>query len=62
MHGPDGDAIGSQVAMALALRELGKDVQMVAADAAPPAVPGISRRARHSTSHRRWPGRSTRQS
>ena len=33
---PDGDAIGSQVAMALALRELGKDVQMVGADPAPP--------------------------
>ena len=33
---PDGDAIGSQVAMALALRQLGKDVHMVAADAAPP--------------------------
>src|SRR6188474_1806646 len=33
---PDGDAIGSQVAMALALRQLGKDVEMVAADAAPP--------------------------
>ena len=32
---PDGDAIGSQVAMALALRQLGKDVQMVDADAAP---------------------------
>ena len=41
---PDGDAIGSQVAMELALRELGKDVQMVAADAAPPqflAFPGV---------------------
>jgi phosphoesterase RecJ-like protein len=33
---PDGDAIGSQVAMALALRQLRKDVEMVAADAAPP--------------------------
>jgi len=33
---PDGDAIGSQVAMALALRQLGKDVHMVGADAAPP--------------------------
>ena len=33
---PDGDAIGSQVAMALALRQLGKDVQMVSADPAPP--------------------------
>jgi bifunctional oligoribonuclease and PAP phosphatase NrnA len=33
---PDGDAIGSQVAMALALRQLGKDVHMVDADPAPP--------------------------
>ena len=32
---PDGDAIGSQVAMALALRQLGKDAQMVDADLAP---------------------------
>jgi len=32
---PDGDAIGSQVAMALALRALGKDVRMVAHDPAP---------------------------
>jgi len=32
---PDGDAIGSQVAMALALRALGKDVRMVARDPAP---------------------------
>ena len=41
---PDGDAIGSQVAMALALQQLGKDVQMVAADAAPPqfqTFPGV---------------------
>ena len=41
---PDGDAIGSQVAMALALRQLGKDVQMVAADPAPPqfqTFPGV---------------------
>src|SRR6188768_376367 len=41
---PDGDAIGSQVAMALALRELGKDVHMVAADAPPPQFlefPGV---------------------
>lgn len=33
---PDGDAIGSQVAMAWALRQLGKDVHMVSADPAPP--------------------------
>jgi phosphoesterase RecJ-like protein len=32
---PDGDAIGSQVAMAYALRALGKDVQLVGADPAP---------------------------
>jgi len=32
---PDGDAIGSQVAMTLALRTLGKDVRMVAHDPAP---------------------------
>jgi bifunctional oligoribonuclease and PAP phosphatase NrnA len=41
---PDGDAIGSQVAMAYALRQLGKDVQMVSADPAPPqlqAFPGV---------------------
>jgi phosphoesterase RecJ-like protein len=41
---PDGDAIGSQGAMALALRALGKDVQMVNADAAPPqfqTFPGV---------------------
>src|SRR5688572_1880060 len=41
---PDGDAIGSQVAMAYALRQLGKDVQMVNADAAPPqfqTFPGV---------------------
>jgi phosphoesterase RecJ-like protein len=42
---PDGDAIGSQMAMAYALRELGKDVQMVGADPAPPqfqVFPGVS--------------------
>lgn len=41
---PDGDAIGSQVAMAFALRQLGKDVQMVDADPAPPqfdVFPGV---------------------
>jgi len=32
---PDGDAIGSQVAMTLALRALGKDARMVAHDPAP---------------------------
>ncbi len=41
---PDGDAIGSQVAMALALRQLGKDALMVGADPAPPqfdVFPGV---------------------
>jgi phosphoesterase RecJ-like protein len=41
---PDGDAIGSQLAMAYALRQLGKDVQMVDADPAPPqfqTFPGV---------------------
>ena len=42
---PDGDAIGSQLAMAYALRALGKDVQVVNADPAPPqfhAFPGVA--------------------
>ncbi len=42
---PDGDSIGSQLAMAYALRHLGKDVQVVNQDAAPPpimAFPGVS--------------------
>ena len=41
---PDGDSIGSQVAMAYALRAMGKDVTVVNADAAPPplmAFPGV---------------------
>jgi len=41
---PDGDAIGSQVAMAYALRQLGKDVQLVDRDPTPPqfqTLPGI---------------------
>lgn len=41
---PDGDAIGSQLAMAYALRALGKDVQLVGADPAPPqfqVFPGV---------------------
>jgi phosphoesterase RecJ-like protein len=41
---PDGDSIGSQLAMAYALRALGKDVVVVNADAAPPplmAFPGV---------------------
>jgi phosphoesterase RecJ-like protein len=41
---PDGDAIGSQLAMAFALRQLGKDVQVVNADPAPPqfqTFPGV---------------------
>jgi phosphoesterase RecJ-like protein len=41
---PDGDSIGSQLAMAYALRALGKQVAVVNADAAPPplmAFPGV---------------------
>jgi phosphoesterase RecJ-like protein len=41
---PDGDAIGSQLAMALALRQLGKEVQLVDKDPAPPQfqwLPGV---------------------
>lgn len=41
---PDGDAIGSQVAMAYALRALGKEVHLVGADPAPPpfqTLPGV---------------------
>jgi phosphoesterase RecJ-like protein len=35
---PDGDSIGSQLAMAYALRALGKEVDVVNADAAPPPL------------------------
>lgn len=41
---PDGDAIGSQLAMAYALRHLGKEVRIVNRDAPPPpmqAFPGV---------------------
>jgi phosphoesterase RecJ-like protein len=41
---PDGDAIGSQMAMAFALRQLGKEVLTIAADPAPAALqtfPGV---------------------
>jgi phosphoesterase RecJ-like protein len=41
---PDGDSIGSQLAMAFALRALGKHVEVVNQDAAPPplmAFPGV---------------------
>jgi len=41
---PDGDSIGSQMAMAYALRALGKDVRVVNRDQAPPALllfPGV---------------------
>jgi phosphoesterase RecJ-like protein len=41
---PDGDAIGSQLAMAYALRDLGKDVRIVNRDPAPPPLqvfPGV---------------------
>jgi phosphoesterase RecJ-like protein len=42
---PDGDSIGSQLAMAFALRALGKDVAVVNFDPAPPALmafPGVA--------------------
>jgi phosphoesterase RecJ-like protein len=42
---PDGDSIGSQLAMALALRALGKDVQVVNMDRAPGPIlqfPGVA--------------------
>jgi bifunctional oligoribonuclease and PAP phosphatase NrnA len=42
---PDGDSIGSQLAMAYALKALGKDVVAINADQAPPplmAFPGVS--------------------
>jgi phosphoesterase RecJ-like protein len=41
---PDGDAIGSQMAMAYALRHLGKHVRVIGRDAAPPPLrefPGV---------------------
>jgi bifunctional oligoribonuclease and PAP phosphatase NrnA len=41
---PDGDSIGSQLAMAYALKELGKDVVVINADLAPPPLltfPGV---------------------
>ena len=41
---PDGDSIGSQLAMAYALRWLGKPVDIVNADPAPPPImqfPGV---------------------
>ena len=43
---PDGDSIGSQLAMAYALEALGKEVRLVNADAAPEhyfAFPGVDR-------------------
>ena len=42
---PDGDSIGSQLAMAFALRALGKHVEVVNQDAAPRAPDGVPRRA-----------------
>jgi phosphoesterase RecJ-like protein len=42
---PDGDAVGSQLAMAFALRRLGKDVRVVSRDHAPPPLsvfPGVA--------------------
>ena len=41
---PDGDAVGSQLAMAYALRHLGKEVRVVSRDPAPPPLnvfPGV---------------------
>jgi bifunctional oligoribonuclease and PAP phosphatase NrnA len=38
---PDGDSIGSQLAMAYALRDLGKQVELVNADPAPPQLMGF---------------------
>jgi len=35
---PDGDAVGSSLAMAYALRQLGKDVRVVGRDAPPPPL------------------------
>ena len=42
---PDGDAVGSQMAMAYALRALGKDVRTISRDPAPPPLhvfPGVA--------------------
>ena len=42
---PDGDAVGSQLALAYALRALGKDVRVVSRDPAPPPLlvfPGVA--------------------
>jgi len=42
---PDGDAVGSQMAMAYALKHLGKEVRVVSRDVAPPPLqvfPGVS--------------------
>ena len=42
---PDGDAIGSGLAMAYALKQMGKDVRVVSRDAAPPPLlvfPGVA--------------------
>ena len=47
---PDGDAIGSQLAMAFALRQLGKSVQLVDKDPAPPQFSELPRRAATSRS------------
>jgi phosphoesterase RecJ-like protein len=40
---PDGDAIGSQLAMAAALRHLGKEVRVINRDQAPPPLRGFPR-------------------
>ena len=49
---PDGDAIGSSMAMAYALRHLGKDVRVVSSDPAAAAARAVPRRRRRSRSHR----------
>ena len=53
---PDGDAIGSQLALAFALRALGKDVRLINRDPVPGAVPALSRRRRHRVRRARATG------
>jgi bifunctional oligoribonuclease and PAP phosphatase NrnA len=51
---PDGDAIGSQLAMAYALRQLGKQVTLINSDPAPPAFqpfPGVDDIQLSKTAH-----------
>ena len=51
---PDGDAIGSSLAMAYALRYLGKDVRVVSRDAPPPPL-----MVNHTFSFRAWAASGT---